>query len=508
MRIRLILPTTSAPVGSPLDFRYITRLVKGQKGPGCIPLALPTLAALTPPDVEVAITDENVELVDLDERPDVVGISYITASAPRAYAIADAFRARGVFVILGGFHASQFPDEALEHADSVAIGEAEDTWPRFVEDARAGNAGRRYACERMPDLQRLVVPRWDCVRADRYYYFHVQASRGCRFDCDFCQVREIQGRDRYKPVDNVLREIGVIRRINRTPGRDAVTFADDNIVSDRRYALELFRGLASLNVSWTSQCSLTIAQDEELLDQAARSGCSGLFIGFESICQESLDGVNKGKMNRVEAYPTAIERIRARGINVFGSFVLGFDPEDPDVFRRTLAFIDEARITFPIFHVLTPIPGTRLHARLEREGRILHHRWEEYNGGSVCFRPKGMTPEQLQRGYYWISRQAYGREATLGRIDRLWRAGALRGASKQYLLRALISLRLLAVALRETEHRGELRSFVRAMLRELWRRDGIAMGPLGVYLSLFEYSRGLPDVEPPDQADFSKTNTL
>lgn len=497
MRIRLILPRDPTETGSPLDFRYIARIVKGRKGLGCIPLALPTLAALTPPGVDVRITDENVEPADLDEPADAVGISYITSTAPRAYAIADAFRRRGVFVILGGFHATQFPQEALEHADAVAVGEAEETWPAFVEDLRNGSPREVYASERRPDLKGLVIPCWELVRTRRYYYFHVQATRGCRFRCDFCQVRQVLGPGRFKPVGNVLREIAEVRKLNRTPGRDAITFADDNIALDRAYAAELFRAMIPLGVSWTSQCALSLADDEELLDLAARSGCAALLIGFESISQASLDGIHKGGVNRVEAFRGAVERLRRRNINVFGSFVLGFDEEDPGAFRRTLEFVDAAGISFPVFHILTPIPGTPLYERLDREGRILHHDWTEYHGGKVCFTPRRMTAGELQQGYDWISRSAYGHEATFRRIERLWRLGALRGQGRQVVLRTLITLRLLTLLVLQKEHRREMRPFLARMIREMWARDGIAMGPLGVYTALFEYSRSLPDAPCP-----------
>jgi len=497
MRIRLILPKDSAENPSPLEFRFITRILKGVEGSGCIPLALPTLAALTPPELDVRITDENLEPVDFGEEVDVVGISYITSAAPRAYQIADAFRERGKVVALGGFHASQFPREALDHADSVFVGEAEDTWPKFLQDVRNKRALSIYRNETRPDLQQCVVPRWDLVRTSRYYYYHVQAGRGCRFHCDFCQVRKMLGPVRTKPVEHVLTEIEAVRKLSRMPGRDAITFADDNIIADPAYAKRLFQALISLNISWTSQCSLNITQDQELLDIATRSGCRALLIGFESILQESLDGTNKGGVNRVAHYRDAIASLRSRNINIFGSFVFGFDQDNADVFERTLQFVAETDMTFPMFHILTPIPGTRLYDRLQEEGRILHHRWSAYNGGAVCFRPEKMTVEELHQGYNWISRESYSAHATFARIQRLWSAGALRAEKIQILMRILVSVKLLSLILGSRKSKKELSAFLRGMLRELWEKKGIAMGSLGLYVALFEYARGLPAADPP-----------
>jgi len=256
-------------------------------------LTMPFVAALTPPGHEVVHTDEIVDRVRFDAPVDLVGITAPTPSALHAYALAREFCRRDVPVVIGGPHATALPDEAAHHADAVVVGEAEDTWPRVVEDARRGKLERIYVSSRKASLDGLPAPRWDLIRGRRYGKSVMIATRGCPHRCDYCSIPLLYGAGamRYRPVDEVVREVAA------SPTR-AVVFWDDNIGASPRYAKELFSALAPLGKWWTSQCTANAARDEEFLALAARSGCKALFLGLESISQASLEATNKAH-NRV-----------------------------------------------------------------------------------------------------------------------------------------------------------------------------------------------------------------
>jgi radical SAM superfamily enzyme YgiQ (UPF0313 family)/anti-anti-sigma regulatory factor len=373
-------------------------------------LTLPTVAALTPPDVDVSITDENVTEINYDEPVDLVGLTAMTMHAPAAYAIARRFRARGVPVVMGGIHASLMPHEAKQHVDSVVIGEAEEIWPQVVEDARRGQLKPFYRTLRYPDLAGLPRPRIDLLNTDAYDKVAcVQTTRGCPFRCDYCSVSHFFGKTyRTRPVDDVIDEIVSL-------GERFIAFVDDNIIGDPRYARRLFERLIPLNIKWGSQASITIANDRKLLDLAAKSGCYSLFVGIESLDQENLLDVHKS-VNKVEKYEEALKIIWDRGITLIGSFILGLDHDDEGVFERTLRFCERNRIELPVFFILTPLPGTPLFSKMEREGRIISRDWSKYDGMHVVFKPKLMSPETLQQGFQWLSQQAYSWSSILKRV--------------------------------------------------------------------------------------------
>jgi len=373
-------------------------------------LTLPAVAALTPPDVEVSITDENVEEIDYAEPVDLVGLTAMTMHAPAAYKIAQRFRARGVPVVMGGIHASLVPEEAKAHVDSVVVGEAEGLWGGIVEDARRGSLRPFYRAQGHPDLSGLPRPRMDLLKAEAYDQVAcVQTTRGCPFQCDYCSVSRFFGRTyRTRPVDEVVREVEAL-------GERFVAFVDDNIVGDPRHARSLFEALMPLRIKWGSQASLSIAQNPELLRLAAESGCYSLFIGIESLDPENLEGVHK-RVNRVDQYERSLRAIRDHGIMVVGSFILGLDNDDEGVFERTLRFCEKNEIELPVFFILTPLPGTPLYGRMEAEGRILTKDWEMYDGMHVVFRPRLMSPETLQRGFQWLCQEAFSWRSIAKRI--------------------------------------------------------------------------------------------
>jgi len=365
------------------------------------PLALPLLAAITPPEIEVRLIDEAVEDVDLNLDADLVGLSAITASASRAYALADHFRSRRIPVVMGGVHPSTLPEEALEHCDSVVIGEAENTWARVLQEAGQGRLQRIYKDPAPVSLENLPAPRWDLLRAKRYFIpQNVQVSRGCPMACSFCSVSSYFGRSqRSRPIPQVIEEVKALPR-------KLFIFVDDNIAGEPDTAKELFAAMIPLKKKWVGQCSLSIADDEELLDLATRSGCLGLLIGFESISPEVLRSIGKG-INLRHKYEEAISRIHARSIHIQGSFIFGFDGDTLEGIRSTVEFVKRNRLTGVNYCHLTPFPGTKLFAELEREGRIIHRDWSKYDRQNIVFQPRHFTPEALQEQIFWAYNQTY-----------------------------------------------------------------------------------------------------
>ena len=375
-------------------------------------LSLTTLAALTPKEIEVTIEDENIQEINFDDHPDLVAISLITPLAKRGYAIADRFRKVGVPVVMGGFHATWMPEEAGEHADSVVLGEAEPSWSRLLEDLKAANLRRFYQPEGKADLQGLPIPRRDLLKKGAYFFTNtMQISRGCPFRCSFCSVTAFFGHTyRMRPLDDVKREVEVLLRQN-----DFIFFVDDNIIGNPAYARDLFSFLSGLKVKWVSHASLNIAENEALLSQAAKSGCHGLFIGFESLSQETLKSHHKTS-NLVERYKEQIRKIHDRGIGIEGSFIFGSDEEDSSAFARVVDFCEETKIDAAVFAILTPYPGTRIYEQFIQEDRILSRDWDLYDMDHVVFRPKKMTVEQLQEGHDWANRRFYSYPSMLKRF--------------------------------------------------------------------------------------------
>jgi radical SAM superfamily enzyme YgiQ (UPF0313 family) len=364
-------------------------------------LSLTTLAALTPPDIEVRIMDENVEAIDFDSRPDLVAVSLMTPLAPRGYEIADQFRIRGVPVVVGGVHATMMPEEAEEHADAVVIGEGEILWPEVVADFIRGELKKYYLTDRRAPLASLPWPRRDLLRRGAYLFQNtLQTTRGCPNDCDFCSVTTFYGNTyRFRPVDEVLREIGALKG-------NLIFFVDDNIIGSRTYAQELFEGLKPLKKRWVSQATLNISREKKLLTLARDSGCLGLFVGFESLTQEILNDLGKS-FYRVAQYETAIRRLHDHGIGIQGSFIFGNDHDPPDVFSRVVRFCNQNRLEAVLFSLLTPYPGTRIFHQLLKENRILHFDWEKYDMNHVVFRPRGMEPEALEKGFFEAYKKVY-----------------------------------------------------------------------------------------------------
>jgi len=401
MRLELIQPATEAN----------TQRSKKSLAP---PLNLGLLAALTPSDVEICITDENTSIIDFERDVDLVGITTLTVTANRAYEIADSFRKRGVTVILGGIHASLLPEEAASHANSVVIGEAEDIWVKVIADFKTSNLKPTYKAETRPSLRNLPMVRRDLFDRSRYFGKNtVVATRGCPFDCSFCSVTTFFGKSyRSRPVDEVIAEIKTL------PQNELIFFMDDNIAGNPKFAKELFRALIPLKIRWLSQCSVTIAHDEELLALAAQSGCIDLFLGIESISTASLAEVGK-KINKVEEYEEVIRKIHAHGIAIHGFFIFGFDEDDEEVLDRTADFAIKNKLESAQFDLLTPYPGTKFYDRIVAEGRLLSSDWSKY-GYELLFEPKKMSAQTLHKKQQQVWRKFYSLPSIFKRIG-LWR---------------------------------------------------------------------------------------
>ena len=359
------------------------------------PIVFGVLAKLTPHDVELALYDDRLEPIPYDEPTNLVAITVETYTAKHAYQIAARFRKRGVPVVMGGYHPTLLPDEASQYADAIAIGDAETTWSQIVEDARVGKLKRVY--QSMPDLMlEGVSPQRSIFKGKRYGALRiVQFGRGCRFACDFCSVHAFYGSSTPRRcMDDVLAELDELRG-------QYVLFADDNLFTDKAQAETLFQSMKGLNIHWGCQVSVDIAQNPHLLDLMAKSGCVGVFIGFESLNESNLILMKKKWNTKQGNYVDALTRIYESGIMVFGSFVFGYDHDTVEAFDRTLEFAMRSKLALAQFNPLIPIPATPLYARLEKENRLLYKHWwldDDYRYGKTIFRPMGMTPEELAEG--------------------------------------------------------------------------------------------------------------
>jgi radical SAM superfamily enzyme YgiQ (UPF0313 family) len=387
------------------------------------PLTLTTLASLIPPDLgaEVTLIDEGIE--DMPDRLDVdlVGLTVITGTAPRAYELSTKLRLRGVTTVLGGPHVTLVPHDAQPHADSIVVGYAEDSWPQLLRDFAAGAVGGgagalkpRYDQAPGLDLANRPIPRRDLLPRKRFLTDNVfEATRGCVHDCEFCVVPSAWGRKPLqKPVAEVVADIR--QHVARGRPRKAI-FVDLNLIADRAYAMQLFAALAPLQLQWYGLATTLIGRDDEILALAQASGCRGLLLGFESISPGNLRLSRKG-FNRPEDYAQLVAKLHAHGIAVQGCFTFGMDEDEPDVFERTARFAVEAKIDLPRFAIVTPFPGTPLHRRLDEEGRILTRDWSLYDGQHAVFRPKRMSVDELRLGTETAWKLAYNWRSIASRL--------------------------------------------------------------------------------------------
>lgn len=328
-----------------------------------VPLALPILAALTPETYDIRIIDDETEDIPWHDRPDLVGITTTVTTVDRAYEIADIYRAYGVPVVLGGSYVTFMPDEALTHADSVVIGEAEGAWERLLGDFERGTLCTTYQVNERVSYKRSPMPRWDLVDTREIMTIFVHASRGCPYRCEFCLVQKMFGRRmRCREIDDVIAEIEALPL-------KTIFFADDNLTLTRRWAKDLMQRLRPLGISFICQASVDVAEDGELLRLMSAAGCVGILVGFESLDPVALRETKKTQ-NRVRAYEAAIQQIHAHGMHVFGSFVVGFDADSIETFDEIVDFVERNNVMYPILSILAVAPGTDVYDRMRAAGRL------------------------------------------------------------------------------------------------------------------------------------------
>ncbi|MGE5815480.1 MAG: B12-binding domain-containing radical SAM protein [Acidobacteriota bacterium] len=394
MRAKFILPALTEATGP------YWRPIKYSLFP---PLGLATLAAYLPADDEATLEDEHVRPLNLEDNPDLVVIQVYITSARRAYRIADHYRARGAFVALGGLHVTSLPGEAALHADAVFLGPGEQTFPRFLEELRAGRPAARYHSASGRTLDRLPPVRRDLIDRRRYLVPNsIVVSRGCPQHCDFCYKDAFfaDGHSFYtQRVDDALAEI------SRLPGRH-LYFLDDHLLGSPRFASALFDGMRGMNRLFQGAATVDSILRGNLIEKAAEAGLRSIFVGFETLAPGNLVRSNK-RQNLGRDYAAVANRLHDLGIMINGSFVFGMDDDDEDVFRRTVDWAITHGLTTATFHIQTPYPGTKLFARMEAEGRIGTRDWDLYDTRHVVYRPARLTPRILKEGYDWAYREFY-----------------------------------------------------------------------------------------------------
>ncbi len=393
MKVKMILPALAeaeSPFWRPIKYSLFP------------PLGLATLAGYLSPEDEVVLQDQHVEKLDLSDAPDLVVIQVYITNAYRAYAIADHYRSRGAYVLLGGLHVTSLPEEAALHADTIFIGPGEDTFPQFLNDFRDKQPQRVYRSS-VRSLERMPQSRRDLIKRNLYLVPNsIVVSRGCPHHCDFCYKDAFfeGGRSFYtQRVDDALAEI------ERLPGRH-LYFLDDHLLGDPKFAAALFEGMRGMNRVFQGAATVDSILQGDLIEKAAEAGLRSLFVGFETFSPINLQHSNK-KQNLARDYAEAVNRLHAAGIMINGSFVFGLDDDGPDVFKRTVDWGIKHSITTSTYHVLTPYPGTRLFREMEQQGRILTRNWDLYDTRNVVYQAANLTAEELKAGYAWAYKEFY-----------------------------------------------------------------------------------------------------
>jgi len=366
------------------------------------PLGLASLAAYLDADDEITIVDEHVEELTLDDTPDLVVIQAYITSAYRSYFIADHYRKKGCYVVMGGLHVTSLPDEAAEHADTIILGPAGDAWTRFLSDFRRRCAAKRYvATVRTMDGKPPI--RRDLIKRERYLCPNsIVVSRGCPHTCDFCYKEAFYkgGKSFYTQlVDEALAEI------DRLPGKH-IYFLDDHLLGNERFANALFDGMNGMGKVFQAASTVQALVKPGLLEKAAKAGMRRVFVGFETLDSKNLSEHDKYQ-NLNRDYAAAIRRVHDAGVMINGSFVFGMDNDDESVFSRTVDWAVKHSVETATFHIMTPYPSTALHDRMTAEGRITHNQWDLYDTRHVVYEPAKLTPEALEHGYWRAYKEFY-----------------------------------------------------------------------------------------------------
>lgn len=393
MKVKMILPAlmeAETPFWRPIKYSLFP------------PLGLATLAGYLSPEDEIDLQDQHVEALNLNDNPDLVLIQVYITNAYRAYKIADHYRQQGSFVLLGGIHVTSLPDEASQHADSIFLGPAEETFPQFLKDFK-NNQPKKVYSSAIRTLQKIPPLRRDLIKRSRYLVPNsIVVSRGCPHHCHFCYKDSFfnGGQSFYTQLaDDALTEI------EKLPGRH-LYFLDDHLLGNEKFAGELFEGMKGMNRVFQGAATVESVLRGDLIEKAAEAGLRSLFIGFETFSSANLLQSNK-KQNLKKDYISAVNRLHSLGIMINGSFVFGLDEDDKDVFKRTVDWGVENSITTSTYHILTPYPGTKLFKDMENQGRILTYDWNLYDTRNIVYQTTKLTADELKNGYDWAYKEFY-----------------------------------------------------------------------------------------------------
>ena len=406
LKILMIQPTLMRLSGVPVQAKK--RLI--------MTMVTPYLAGLTPLSDDVVVVDDKVQRIPYEGDFDLVAITTTTGSANRAYEISRKFRERKIPVVMGGFHSTLHPADTLLHADSVVVGEAENVWGELLDDCRRGKIKSLYKAEQPSDMKSLPRPRYELLDLSRYriHMMPIQATRGCNYHCDFCEVPVVyDGAYRMRPVEDIVEEI---RQQKKIMGINQFQFIDDQLTGKHAFARELFKALKPLDIKWSCLWTLNTNHDEELLDLAIDAGCIHVNIGMESINQANLNDIHK-KQNHVKDYIDLLKAMEKRRLFYSLNLMFGLDHDTPDVFPATLDFLEKVRAPLAFFSIVSPREGTPLRARLNAENRVVDPTADQYSSGHVCmFVPKNMTKEQVEKGIDWVQRSFYSPRSIMKRL--------------------------------------------------------------------------------------------
>ncbi len=377
------------------------------------PLPPAIIASLTPSDVELSFYDDRIENIPYDEKTDLVAMPVETFTAKRAYMIASKFKERKIPVILGGIHPTLVPDEAMDFADCVVVGEVEGIWPQIIDDFKNNGLKEIYNAQKT-DLKG-IKPNREIFKGKNYLPLAlVETGRGCVFSCDFCSIYAAHNKThRRRPIEDIVNEIKSLKQKN-------VFLVDDNITANVTAAKELFKALKPLKIKWISQSTVNIAHDDELLRLMVDAGCVGLLIGFESLSPENLKLMNKGWNISLQNYHDALEKIRNHGLVLYGAFIFGYDYDSEETFKQVLEFAQKEKFFIAAFNYIMPFPKTPLYKRYEEEGMLVFDKWwlsETYHFGDVAFRPKSMSTKELEERIHDIRRKFYSVSSMMKRME-------------------------------------------------------------------------------------------
>lgn len=386
-------------------------------------LSLLTIAGLFPEDFKLNFIDEDHGVaVPFEEPVDLVVVTGMTQQINRAYEICEEYRKRGVYTVIGGIHASIYPEEAGAHADTVMVGEGEDTFLKFLSDFKKGAPQKRYKSDGHIDLEKSPVPRYDLTAPELYSSYSIQTTRGCPRTCAYCTLPVIYGSNyRHKSVRQVIREIHAIKAVSP---QAFIFFADDNMFINKEYSIKLLEAVSRENITWGTQTDISAANQPEILQRLRPAGCRWLFIGLENVSEGSLRLLDKNqwKAGLCSEYPRLIEKIHQAGVYIWGSFMFGTDNDKPDVFRNTLEFTMKNGIYSGSFTILTPLPGTALFSEMKGNGRLTDMDWSRYTFWDVVYQPRYMTGDELAKGVAWMYDRFYSEESARARMASIRRS--------------------------------------------------------------------------------------